>query len=651
MEKIRSQYEKEKIMTLFKQMALAFSIMIITILGSVMAINYKAAKKDMVESLYQTTVNNISTLSDKIAQTGGEPVLVTSVIDSEFDSGYYRYIKFTSNDASFTYKQEDTDPIVGVPLWFVDFANIKLKAVHSDVTSGWDIIGQIVVKADPTIVYKALYQTFTKLLYLFVIFVILSLILLSIMLHFILKPLGRIQHQAESILNNEFVIESKEPYTTEFREVAHAMNAMVKKVEEIFNKANEAAQRNRELLYNDPITKLFNRRYLMLKLPELIQAETKSEGGSIILIALNGADLLNKQLGRKEADSFFYDLAQIFLKRCSEIEEKIIARVNGTEFTLMLSDCELSEAETITHNIFQHFNQLAQNYKIDTQTTYLDVGIYRYHSNITVSTLLTRADNALTKAKADEHKNLYVYEDDTQNALPKEEWRSILENAIEQEEFNLKFWTTVDTQTKEIAHKVMTFAINNKQNQNFFYGDFIAPAINLGLVGKIYLVALKKLFTEKHPELNGSICSVRLSNEFLKDSQVLEELAKLLNLYGKKRNFKLYFEISDSFAIQNSATLKAFVLLFKKYDLNFGINSFTGESPDFHYLKDLNPKFIKADVSFLLDQTKESMNSLEVITKSLGIELIASFVKNETELNALQKFHIYKVQGPITDKI
>jgi len=638
-------------MTLFKQMALAISIMVITILGAVLTINYRTAKEDMLISLYQTTVNNISALSNKIAQSGGEPVLITSIIDSEFDSGYYKEIKFVSNDSSFQYKQEDTDPINGVPSWFVNFADIHVKPVSVDVSAGWNIIGQLTVKADTTIVYQALYQTFTKLLYLFVIFVTISLIILNIMLHFILKPLKRIQHQAEAILNNEFVIETKEPYTTEFKEVAQAMNAMVRKVEEIFNRANEAAQRNRELLYNDPVTKLFNRRYLMLKLPELIQLETKNEGGSIVFIALTGAELLNKQLGRKEADTFFSELATIFKNETHDVQESIIARVNGTEFTLMLPDCESFIAESISRNIFEDFLELTEKYKVDSSSIYINIGIYRYRPNVTVSELLTRADDALTKAKADPFQNIYIYEENHHNALPKEKWRAILEEAITKNYFSLKFLPIIDIKHKTVNHRVMTFTIDTKEHQSFSYGDFIAPAINLELVGKIYLVVLKDLLTSHNPELKDGICSIRLSNEFLKDILAFEELSHLFSLYAKRLNFKLYFEISDNFAIQHSATLKAFIELFKEYNFHFGLNSFTGESHDFTYLKELNPAFIKADVSFLLDQTEESMNSLEVITKSLGIDIIATFVKSEEELSILKELHIYKVQGPITDNI
>ncbi|MDQ7069083.1 MAG: LapD/MoxY N-terminal periplasmic domain-containing protein [Sulfurimonas sp.] len=108
-------------MTLFKQIALVVSMIIVVMLGAVMYINYTSAKQDMLNSLYETTVNNISTISSKIAQDGGHEALVISTIDSEFDAGYYSLIEYTSSDGMFTYKQVDDEKVEGVPSWFIDF--------------------------------------------------------------------------------------------------------------------------------------------------------------------------------------------------------------------------------------------------------------------------------------------------------------------------------------------------------------------------------------------------------------------------------------------------------------------------------------------------------------------------------------------------
>ena len=639
-------------MTLFKQMALAVSFIIIIMLGAVMAINYQSAKQDMIQSLYETTVNNISTLTSNLADASEDPALLVSTIDAEFDSGYYKMIDFKSNDGKSDYLQIDNDPVKGVPIWFINFTSIDLDSVSADVSSGWNMVGVVSVAGDTGVVYKALYKMFIKLLYLFVVSVFVALLILGVILHFVLKPLTLIQKQAEAILKNEFLIQKKIPFTTEFKDVVKGMNAMVKKVEEIFNKGNEAAKRNRELLYNDPTTKLFNRRYLMLKLADLIKAENKTDGGTIIFVALSGAEVINQVLGRQKADNLFLETANVFNNVCKKFEDKVIARVNGTEFTLMIPDCEADEGTDIARRINRKFSKLIESNDLNEQEVFINIGLYRYKPTVSIGDLLTRADNALAHAKAKESDNTYLYEEkDDENAMGKEQWREIIEDSIDNNYFSLKFWPTLNAKTKTVDHKVMTFTIDGGENKRFFYGDFIAPAINLGLVSKMYIVTLRDLITNRHQELDGSVCSIRLSNEFIKDSKAFSELSSLFDKHAKTLGFKLSFEVSDSFAINNIAAVKSFVNLFSKYGFEFGINSFTGESSDFTYLKELNPKFLKADCAFLLDQSQDSMSALQVITDSLGIEIVATFVKEMSELEKLQAMHINSVQGPVTDSI
>lgn len=652
MEKNGRRYEKEKTMTLFKQMTMVVSLIIIIMLALVMAINYQSAKKDMIQNIYETNVNSIASLASNLSHAKNEKAQIRTVIDAAFDSGYYQSIEFHSNKDSFTYRQEDKDPVANVPSWFINFTDIEIQSIKEDVSSGWQILGEVIVMGDTRIIYQSLYAMFLKLMYLFVGFVLLAQVVLGVMFYFILKPLKKIQLQAEAITNNEFLIQKEIPYTTEFREVVKGMNSMVQKVEEIFIKGNEAAKHNQELLYNDPITKLYNRRYLMLKLPDLITLENSANGGTILFVAIKGAELLNQALGREEADKMFYKFGILLKDVCKEFEYTVIARMNGTEFTIMIPDCEANESVEIANSIHYKYEQLLKEHKFDINSVTLNIGMYRYKSNVKISELLTRADNALTQAKAEEFSNTYIYEEkDDENAMGKEQWREIIEESIAKKQFTLKFLPMIDSQTGDIEHNVMTFTIDDGREKYYSYGDFIAPVINLGLVHKVYIVALRELIIRRHHELDGTLCSIRLSNEFMKDPLAFEALSNLLKEHGKFLSFKLSFEISDNFAIKNTAVVKSFVELFKAHGSLFGLNSFTGESYEFSYLKELHPSFIKADVSFLLDQSKNSMSALQVITDSLGIEIIATYVQTQEELQRLNDLHIYKVQGAITESL
>jgi len=390
----------------------------------------------------------------------------------------------------------------------------------------------------------------------------------------------------------------------------------------------------------------------MLKLPDLIKAENRADGGTIIFVALSGANILNQVLGRRKADDMFFQIGDILSGVCKEFQDSVVARVNGTEFTLMIPNCETQDANKILKKINSKFDELLESNTLDKKEVCINLGLYRYKPCVSIGDLLTRADNALSNAKASEVHNTYLYEEqDDKNSLGKEQWRVIIEDSIKNNYFSLKFWSTINTKTKIVEHKVMTFTIDGGEDKKFFYGDFIAPAINLGLVSKMYIVTLKNLITSKHEELEGTLCSIRLSNEFIKDPQSFDELSSLFDKYANTLNFQLSFEVTDNFAINNTTLLKSFVELFSKYGFGFGINSFTAESNNYTYLKELTPKFLKADCAFLLDQSRDSMSALQVITDSLGIQIIASFVKSKEEVQALEDMYIRRVQGPVTDSI
>jgi len=651
-------------------MALAVSLLIIAILAAVMIQNYQTAKKDMLQSLYQMTVNNISSLSselannankavvmksilnaaptDKAAPANQPPAIVKSIIDAAFDSGYYKMIEFKTD--TYTYKQVDNEPIEGVPEWFIKLSDLHIDPITTDVTHDWMGLGKLTVLGDITLTYKALYKIFINLLYLFAIVSIISLSLLAVMLHFILKPLKRVKHQAEAILNNEFIIEQDEPYTTEFKEVSNAMNSMVRRVKEIFKQATEALKRNKELQYNDPVTKLFNRRYLMLKLPELIELEGKVEGGVIMMLALEGAEHINQILGRQKADALFLDFANILKNATLIDEESITSRMNGTEFVIMLPNTQKDEAQHIAQQILQKFAELLEKNNIPQTQSELNIGLYRYKSSTNAAQLLTHVDTALLHAKNDESANIYLYDDsDEEGSLSKTQWRSLLEQSIQERSFSFHFIPVKDLQTKTLLHKLVSFELIGQDERAYSYNSFIAPAITLGMASELYLSVMELLFEQHRKKLQHVNYSIRLPKAFLEDENNFERVMQLLERQ-KKQNLKhICFEVADSFAVHKTATVLGYANLFKKYGYSMGIYAYSASANDFSYLKDINPTYIKADVQFLLDQSQDAIASLQVITNSLDIAIIASGVASQDDVKRLQKYNIFKFQGSIAD--
>lgn len=637
-------------MTLFKQLALIISFFMTTILIAVFTINLQATKTSVTEALYEDAKNTASSLSLSLGTANGDEDIMSTMIDANFDSGHYTNISLYDINNTLIYER-NSEILTNVPNWFLNLIHIEIPYASAQVSSGWSPIGILTVESDSGYAYAQLFDTFQNFLLLFSGLAVVGLLLIAFFLRLVLKSLDNVKNQATAILDNEFIILKDIPKTIEFKEIVLTMNATVKKVQEIFEKANEALARNQELLYKDPTTHLYNRRYLMLNIENLTKEDNENDGGAIMLAAFKGAEILNKTLGRQKTDQLFLEVANIFQEYTKEYDQRIIARINGTEFTLLLPNAKTSASKNIAEQLTSSIKATINNLNIDTKKVGVNIGVCRYTKDMKISTIFTKADYALSQTNLYPIGNAQLFEAKNSVAMGKEEWRGKIEDAIEQDYFALTFWPVYNDNSKKVVQKVMTFSMQDDESNNFAYGNFIAPAITLRLIDDIYIHILKKLFQSSHVEIAKKECSIRIPPEFMKISNSYIDLEELFKTYASNSKMQLTFEISNNIVLQNIELVRSYVALFKQFGFRFGINSFNGASGDYSYLKLLNPNFIKADSAFLLDQTKESMMAIQVVTEALGIEVIATGVKTQEEFSSLKELDIYTIQGPLAESL
>lgn len=638
-------------MTLFKQMALGTSTLIVLLLSSVMIMNFQSSKEDMLKSLYQTTVNNLSSLTSKIALASEDEALLTSTIDAEFDSGYYKKIAFVSNDSSFEYTQETKQRIKGVPEWFVAFSTIELPEIGADISSGWDMVGRVSIEADTSLVYQSLYKIFQRLLYIFAIFSLSSLVILYILLHFLLRPLKEVQKQAEAVTRNEFILQDTIPKTKEFQDVVLGMNAMVCKVKAMFEKGNEELKRHKDLEYKDKLTGLKNRKYLIDKLPEYLKIDASSKGGINIMVALSGVIEANEKIGHREVDTLFVAIAAIFQAHANNYTNSIVSRMNGTEFSILLPDCTQQEGMELAQSILASSEKTVQDHHLRTDETFLSLGLYEYHYTESIAQLLSRSDHALTQAKFNE-KHIYIEKSkDIPEIMGKEAWRSTIKEALDADGFSFVSWGVVDAKNKKVIHNALSLTMKTKEGKVYPYGQFMAPANQAGLSSEIYRNIIKKMFTAPDKRLKGSTCSLRLSYDYLDTLESYHELYTLCKNYANKLPFELIIEMPDKLVRSNSEQIKLYKSLFESYGIEMGIYEFIGEGDDYHYLQELRPIYIKAEASYFLSQSEQALSALKLLTDTVGIQLIASSVMQKQTLEELAQREIHCIQGKASEMI
>jgi diguanylate cyclase (GGDEF)-like protein len=150
----------------------------------------------------------------------------------------------------------------------------------------------------------------------------------------------------------------------------------------------------------DPLTNLFNRRYLEASLPrELLRAERRRSGLSVLMFDLDHFKRYNDTQGHDAGDALLSAFGALLAQ--SSRGEDIPCRFGGEEFTLVLTDADHAQARERAEAIRKATAELVVHYRAGTlppATVSIGIATYPEHGG-TPEALLRVADQALYRAK------------------------------------------------------------------------------------------------------------------------------------------------------------------------------------------------------------------------------------------------------------
>jgi len=638
-------------MTLFKQIALMLSLFLIIVLTTVLTLNFQSANQSVQDRLYEDAKNTATSLSLSLGSANGDISMMSTMINANFDSGTYSKIMLVDVENEILYERTYESEILDIPQWFLSYIKIDAPMASANVSAGWSQVGILNVQSDTTYAYKQLYTILKNLLLSFSIIAIIGLVVLNLLLHAVLRPLKEVQKQAAAVIRNEFIIQDKIPYTKEFKDVVLGMNNMVSKVKAMFDKGNEELKQHKELEYIDSSTGLRNRKYLIDRLPEYLKVDSVSRGGVSAMISLSGMIQANEKLGRQDVDKLFVDISDIFRNYSKKFNHSIVARMNGTEFTILLPDCKQDEALEIAENILSETTQKIKTLELNTKETFISIGLYEYSHMDSIGQLLSQSDNSLSQAKFNKNNIHFEESKNADEVMGKDAWRGIINKALDKDKFTFVSWSVVDSKAKKLAHNVLSINLVLDNHTSYSYAKFMAPAIQAGLSCNIYKNIVKMLLKSPDMVLSASTYSLRLPAEYLEMRETYDDISNLLRSNAANLPFKLIIELPDRMVRKDSKFIRQYRRLFQEYSIDIGIFEFIGESDDYQYLQELRPVYIKAESSYFLTQSSQSLSALRLITDTVGISLIAVGVMKMDVLEKLQEKDIHIIQGRVTEEI
>ncbi|MDX1795261.1 MAG: LapD/MoxY N-terminal periplasmic domain-containing protein, partial [Hydrogenovibrio sp.] len=232
-------------MSLSKQMILFItSILLILLLGT-FALNFHNTKtflEHQLESHAQDTATSLGLSLSSVADAQ-DPSTMETMINAVFDRGYYAQISLYDVDGKLTYQRLSSKQIEGIPDWFINSIPVKAPKTESLIQSGWIPMGKLVVQSHPGYAYVELWKTAISLSIWFLFAAIIAILIAYYALRIMLTPLKKLEQQAQAIVKKEYLLQDELPNTTEFKQVVSAMNTMVHKMKDVFDRDARIAEK------------------------------------------------------------------------------------------------------------------------------------------------------------------------------------------------------------------------------------------------------------------------------------------------------------------------------------------------------------------------------------------------------------------------
>lgn len=639
-------------MSLFRQMVIMLTLFLVIILVSVMWLNFKTSAQFVQNQLYTNAKNSAYSLGLSISKVSDPKDISTmeTMINAIYDSGYYEQIILKDVDKKVVYVREDKVRLDDVPQWFISMVPIKNANATSNIMIGWSQFGTLGIRAHIGNAYRQLYLTFINLVQTFSMIGLVAFGVLYFLLTISLRALERIRHQATMIIENQFILEESVPFTTEFRSVTSAMNAMVCKVKDIFERENDTLQRYHELLYKDPQTKLYNRRYLLATLPDILS----STSGGYVLFSFSEMDRFKREAGYEKYSYLMELFSKSFTSIFADKTSTIITRLNDNDFFAVIPNSDIENIQVAIEVLIDEIKTVIEGMDKRVEIYFnLGCAVGEYWEHEDIKSLLSRADQVVTHAKTSgKFKLQKCLQQANSLVLGRDEWRNELMDSMRESRILLamqKVGTYVDGEF-QVIHEELFIRLKDKGGMIHSAGYFIPIATSLGLVDELDRYMIESVFKHIEDKTITQSVALNLSADFIKKYENIQWLRERLTIFHQYHKRVLWFEVSNIIALQEIEAVYALSVVIKSFGDKFGIDHFVMPERGAKYLQEIRPTYVKSNHIYLEDilgnkDSGESRESLINIITSLGIEMIVIGVEHSDQVDYLKKYGFKYFQG------
>ena len=416
------------------------------------------------------------------------------------------------------------------------------------------------------------------------------------------------------------------------------------------DKSYQLLQENYYQAQHDSLTGLFNRRYFVDYMDQLIKRVQHSQKFAyILLIDLDHFKTINDTLGHEVGDKVLIEVARRIEAYCGE--NHVISRLGGDEFTIVSGEFEeMLHCREFSQDFAEKLLQrLKEPYVIDRHHLYMSAsigvnGIGRKSSE--ARHFIKEADIAMYEAKAQGRDGIIVFNE----ALAKRvEYHLELERrlyfALEHHEIDLRYQPQMNSRKELIGCEVLV----RWKNEKFGFvppSEFIGIAEKTGLIIELGGYIMEESFkTLKAWDEQGIVLeqfSINLSVRQFFHADFLVQVEALTEKYLTDRTRKLIvFEVTETIIIEDMYKIIAIMNKLRRIGIAFSMDDFGTGYSSLGSLRQMPIDELKVDRSFVSHISKYESDKLMITTilamaKIFDLKTVAEGVENEEQFEFLK---------------
>jgi diguanylate cyclase (GGDEF)-like protein len=410
------------------------------------------------------------------------------------------------------------------------------------------------------------------------------------------------------------------------------------------------------LAYYDALTDLPNRILFEDRLTQaLILAESNRQTLAMLFLSLDGFKKVHDTLGRVMGDRLLQKVAERL--RISAHRGETVARFEGDEFALLLTQVGGTEGEDVGAVIFQINESLKLPFLIDEHELFITVsiGISLYPDDgADAPTLLKNADAALYRAREQGGDNYQFYTADMNaKAMKRLTLENSLRRALERSEFEVYYQPVLDINTRKIVSVEALLRWHHPELGLVQPAEFIPLAEDTGMIVPIGEWVLRTACAQSKSWQSAGFAplslAVNLSARQFQQQNLSEVVVRILQETGlNPRDLEL--ELTESSIMKNAEWAVRTLSELKAMGVKIAIDDFGTGYSSLGYLKRLPIDTLKIDRSFVSDVTTDPDDAalvMAIITlaHNLRLKVIAEGVDSEEQLRFLHLLRCDEWQG------